>query len=436
MVVYLAQDVAWMLALGVMQCLHLRLWHDQLRAGQVATGLLFGIVCVLAMTDSYVPLPGIAVDGGSVVVGILGLFGGALPSAVALVVVGVYYVWLDSPHVMSVLPMLLVSVGLGLLYRYAVARGRVRTDVQSLLVFGLVLQLCRIGFLAWSPIPENELLLIALGLILVFTPATLLLAMVLQEGGRRDALDRALRESESRFRTLIKDIPGVSVQAYAPDGTTRYWNKASEQLYGFTAEEAIGRNLRDLIIPPFMREGVRQAMEHMFATGEAIPAGELVLRHKDGSQVPVFSSHAFVQSPGRSPEMFCVDIDLSARYRAEAELSIAATAFEAQEGVLVTDPEQRILRVNKAFTQSLGYTDAEALGKTLSLLKSERDTDVYFSAIHRALRRTGKWAGEIWSQRKNGEVFPQWVNINAVYDAAACVSTEGSVSPALVARSR
>ncbi|WP_295960720.1 EAL domain-containing protein [Rhodoferax sp.] len=422
MVVYLAQDVAWMLVLGVMQCLHVRLWHDQLRAGQVATGLLFGVVCVLGMTEPYLPLPGIAVDGGSVVMGILGLFGGVLPSVVALAVVGSYHVWLGSPHIVPVLAVLLGSVGLGLLYRFAVTRGRVRTDVPSLLVFGLVLQLCRIGFLALSPIAGHELLSISAALILVFTPATLLLAMVLQEGQRRDALDMALRESESRFRTLIKDIPGVSVQAYAPDGTTRYWNKASERLYGFTAEEAIGRNLRDLIIPSPMREGVRQAMEHMFATREAIPAGELVLQHKDGSRVPVFSSHAFVQAPGRPPEMFCVDIDLSARYRAEAELSIAATAFEAQEGVLVTDPEQRILRVNRAFTQSLGYSDAEALGKTLSLLKSERDTDVYFSAIQRALRRTGKWAGEIWSRRKNGEVFPQWVNINAVYDVAGEVS--------------
>ncbi|BDT68676.1 hypothetical protein os1_28620 [Comamonadaceae bacterium OS-1] len=422
MVVYLAQDVAWMLVLGVVQCLHVRLWHDQRRAGQVATGLLFGVVCVLGMADPYVPLPGITVDGGSVVMGILGLFGGLLSASVAMVVVAGYHLWRGSPHVAMVFAALLVSVGLGLLYRRAVVRRRASVDVPSLMVFGLVLQLCQIGFLALSPLEPRAIASIATALILVFTPATLLLALVLQEGQRRDALDVALRESETRFRTLIKDIPGVSVQAYAPDGTTRYWNKASERLYGFTAEEAIGRNLRDLIIPPPMREGVRQAMEHMFATREAIPAGELVLQHKDGSGVPVFSSHAFVQAPGRPAEMFCVDIDLSVRYRVEAELAIAATAFEAQEGVLVTDPEQRILRVNKAFTQSLGYSDAEALGKTLALLKSDRDTDVYFIGIQQALRRTGKWAGEIWSRRKNGEVFPQWVNINAVYDAAGEVS--------------
>ena len=417
MVVYLAQDVAWMLVLGVLQCVHVRLLGGHVRLGQWVTGFLFGGVGALGMVTSYSPVPGVATGGFMAVLGIAGLFGGALAGSVAGLFILVCGIWLGSGAMLVTFGLVVLSVGLGLLYRKAVEQGWAQMDVPMLLGFGLALQLLRIGFLALSPLPADQLGSTALALILVLTPATLLLAKLLQEGLRRDALDEALRESEARFQTLIQDIPGVSVQAYAPDGTTLYWNKASERLYGFTAEEAFGRNLRDLIIPPPMREGVRQAMEHMFATREAIPAGELVLQHKDGSRVPVFSSHAFVQARGRPAEMLCVDIDLSARYRAEAELGIAATAFEAQEGVIVTDPEQRILRVNKAFTHSLGYSNAEMLGKTFALLKSERDTEVYFSAIQQALRRVGKWAGEIWSRRKNGEVFPQWVNINAVYDA-------------------
>ena len=218
MVVYLAQDVAWMLVLGVMQCMHVRLWLDRPRAGQVATGLLFGVVCVLGMAEPYMPLPGTAVDGSSVVMGIVGLFGGPLSACVALLVVGAYHLGLGSPHLV-VFAAMLVSVGLGLLYRRAVARGYLRKNVPTLLAFGLLLQLCQIGFLALSPLEPRAMVSTALVLILVFTPATLLLAMVLQEGQRRDALDAALRESEARFRTLIKDIPGVSVQAYAADGT-------------------------------------------------------------------------------------------------------------------------------------------------------------------------------------------------------------------------
>ncbi len=137
----------------------------------------------------------------------------------------------------------------------------------------------------------------------------------------RKQAEVALQESENRFRNLLKNIPAVAVQSYDEDGTTRYWNQASERLYGYRADEAIGRNLVDLIIPAEMHDGVREAMRGMFKTTVPIPAGELSLLRKDGSRVDVFSSHAYVHVPGRSPEMFCVDIDITERKQAEAELN-------------------------------------------------------------------------------------------------------------------
>jgi PAS domain-containing protein len=168
-----------------------------------------------------------------------------------------------------------------LLYRYAVACGWARVDAWQLLVFGLLQQLLGLGSMWLWPghAPAADLFDVGLALVLVMAPAMVFLGLLIQEGQSRDARDLALRESENRFRRLLMDIPSVSVQAYAADGTTRYWNKASEHLYGYTAEEALGRNLTELIIPPEMRDGVRQAMQQMFATQQAIPAGELSLMH-------------------------------------------------------------------------------------------------------------------------------------------------------------
>lgn len=135
----------------------------------------------------------------------------------------------------------------------------------------------------------------------------------------RKRAESALRESELRFRSLLRNIPSISVQGYLEDGTTSYWNQASEQLYGYTADEALGSNLLKLIIPPPMRDTVREHMRHMFATGEVIPAGELQLQRKDGTPVHVFSSHAYIQVPGHPSEMFCIDIDISGRKAAEDE---------------------------------------------------------------------------------------------------------------------
>jgi two-component system sensor histidine kinase/response regulator len=132
--------------------------------------------------------------------------------------------------------------------------------------------------------------------------------------------EAASRESEERFRNLLMDIPSVAVQGYRQDGITTYWNRASELLYGYSRDEAIGRSLLDLIIPEEMHEAVRDAMRGMFETRIPIPAGELSLMRKDRSLVDVFSSHAYVHVPGQPAEMFCLDIDITERKQADAAL--------------------------------------------------------------------------------------------------------------------
>ncbi len=135
----------------------------------------------------------------------------------------------------------------------------------------------------------------------------------------RKRTEVALMESESRFRSLMEDISSVATQGYKLDGTVLFWNRASELLYGYSAEEALGANLLDLIIPEEMREGVAGAMHQMIQSGDPLPAGELLLKRKDGARVPVFSSHVLLNPIGREPELFCLDIDLTERKFAEEQ---------------------------------------------------------------------------------------------------------------------
>ncbi len=134
----------------------------------------------------------------------------------------------------------------------------------------------------------------------------------------RKEAEAAIKESENRFRSLLQDIPSISVQGYQMDGTVIYWNEASEKLYGYTNEEAIGQNILDLIIPPEMQERVAEEIRNMSKTRIAIPPSELSLLKKDGLRVPVFSSHTILNKEGSRPELFCVDLDLSKIKNAEA----------------------------------------------------------------------------------------------------------------------
>ena len=115
---------------------------------------------------------------------------------------------------------------------------------------------------------------------------------------------------EQQFRTILQNVP-TAAQGYGQDGVVLYWNKASERLYGYTAAEAIGRNVLDLIIPKEMRASVELGMRQMLETGVVVPSGELSLMCKDGSRAEVFSSHYLVRAPTGEPELFCIDVDLT-----------------------------------------------------------------------------------------------------------------------------
>jgi PAS domain S-box-containing protein len=135
----------------------------------------------------------------------------------------------------------------------------------------------------------------------------------------RKQMEEALRESEKRFRQILEDVSNIAVQGYDEERRVTFWNKASEKLYGYTEEEALGDKLEDLIIPPNMREQVQRFVQRWIEFGEKIPAGENNLVGKNGKDVPVFSSHAMIET-ANGKEMFCLDVDLASIKKAEKAL--------------------------------------------------------------------------------------------------------------------
>lgn len=127
----------------------------------------------------------------------------------------------------------------------------------------------------------------------------------------------ALKESEERFRTLLQGVPSVAVQGFRPDYTVISWNEAATRMFGFTADEAMGKDIRELLIPPDVREEVTGTCDRMAMTGIPGPAAELDLLHKDGFRVPVLVSNAVVKIPGKNTLLFFIGIDLTERKKAE-----------------------------------------------------------------------------------------------------------------------
>lgn len=123
--------------------------------------------------------------------------------------------------------------------------------------------------------------------------------------------EQKLASSEARFRQLLQNIPNVAVQGYDAEGKVQYWNTASEMLYGYSKEEAVGKKLYDLIIFPEELTEVKANLKRMISTGQNIPSGEMLRKHKNGSEVEVYSSHVLINLLSGERELFCVDVDIA-----------------------------------------------------------------------------------------------------------------------------
>ena len=110
------------------------------------------------------------------------------------------------------------------------------------------------------------------------------------------------------------------------------------------------------------------------------------------------------------------------RKRTEQDLRIAAAAFESQEAMMITDANSVIQQVNQAFTKITGYTAADVLGQTPSLLQSGLHDADFYRAMWDSIHHTDGWQGEIWDRRKNGELYPTWLTISAVKDKNGTVT--------------
>ncbi len=129
---------------------------------------------------------------------------------------------------------------------------------------------------------------------------------------------------------------------------------------------------------------------------------------------------SFVVCPGYEQSLSKVFVslfDITQRKRDEESLRLAASVFStSQEGILISDADNRIIDVNPAFTHLTGYSREEALGRNPGFLSAGRQEPVFYAEMWQSLNTTGEWQGELWNRRKTGEVFPELLSIVAVRD--------------------
>ncbi|MDO9226146.1 MAG: EAL domain-containing protein [Pseudomonadota bacterium] len=230
-------------------------------------------------------------------------------------------------------------------------------------------------------------------------------------------MQRALRE-EHDFIDAVLDTVGAIVLVMDRDGRVVRFNRACEEVSGYRAEELVGTHFWEKLLPPEQIERVSQVFTQL-------TAGHFPNQHEnhwrtrdDGRRLIAWSNTCIVDANGQVHYVIATGIDVTDTRAAEAELRLAARVFEhAGEAIMVTDADNRIVKVNPAFTAITGYAAEEVLGETPARFKSGRHDAAFYLAMWHSLAETDAWEGEIWDRRRDGGIYPKWLTISAMRDS-------------------
>jgi len=226
----------------------------------------------------------------------------------------------------------------------------------------------------------------------------------------RKLTEQTLQDSEARYRRFAEELPlGIII---TQDGLIKYVNKTATQLFGYSEEELVEKPFLPFVCEADRGWLIELHQRRMQGLKVESPYVVGVLR-KEGT-VRQWQIHtSTIEWNGRLSALGSI-ADITERREYEQQLRIAATTFESQEGMLVTDAKKIILKVNRSFCNITGYTPEEVIGKSTRILGSGHHVSDFYANMWNKINTTGSWEGDIWDRRKNGELYPAHLTITAV----------------------
>ncbi|MEN0105583.1 MAG: EAL domain-containing protein [Pseudomonas sp.] len=239
-----------------------------------------------------------------------------------------------------------------------------------------------------------------------------------------DAASHALSKSEARLALALE----------ASELGMWDWNLITDEVHHSRLKEIFGldpeavtvmlRDLKPRLHPedlPLLR---RTLVEHMKGLSDGYQI-EYRVRHANDQWLWIEDRGRAVErdASGRVTRMLGTRRDISAWKMRDEEQRLAGIVFEAaSEGIIILDPDYKVLAVNQAYSDVTGYSAAEVHGQTVARMIVSRDNRRQYELIRQELELSGKWQGELVETRKNGELYPQWLQLNVVRDARGRVS--------------
>ena len=222
--------------------------------------------------------------------------------------------------------------------------------------------------------------------------------------------------SQIRLHTHLLASVEQAVIATDLDGVIIYWNPFAEKLYGWTSAEVLGRRVLDVTPTETSHKQAEEIMVSLMKD-ESL-SGEFWVRRRDGQSIPVHVTN----SPIRDEQNQLIGIigistDITEQKKVEQALKLSAMVYQAiGEAIMVFDAECHIVTVNPAFTRLTGYAEAQLVGQTTDLFTCNHNAHFLPDELRQPLAKTGHWQGMIEMRLRSGDVCPQWLTIDTIYD--------------------
>ena len=365
----IVNNITLLLVLGFLYSVSIRRWDIRTLKGQCIAGLLFGLVAVIGMVVPVQYSPGLIFDGRTILLGTVGLFGGGLAAAVAVVMTGLLRIWQGGVGQWAGVATILSSALFGLLFRRMQIQFGWNRNNLFLYASGLVIHLSMLACMLLLPesIRWKVLSDISLPVLLVYPFATMLYGRLIVELEARNEAADELKESQQLYEALAESsTAGIGLRDEA--GRFAYVNKMMATMLEVPEpNQLLGLPYLDFVHPEDREESRRRI--------EANQIGEVASR-REHRLVSLTGNVIWVESTGvpilRNDNKYIMGVfqDCTARRRMEQTLReneerYRAVMQQSNESILLVDIEtRRILEVNPHCVEAFGYSEAELLAMT------------------------------------------------------------------------
>ena len=220
-----------------------------------------------------------------------------------------------------------------------------------------------------------------------------------------------------RFVAAIELSPSVAVHSQDRNGIVRFWNRACAELTGIAAAEAIGQPFVSLVSHLDRQAEFDATIAEVWRTGEAVKAREWHVELRDGRRLWLHSSHFPVPGDGETRQVFCMEVDVTARKELEESLRQAGQVFDhARDAILLVDREHRVLAANRAYTELTGYPAEDVIGVELPRLRLGVQGRGFCDRLRDHVDSHGHWEGELRGMRRDGSAIPVRAVLSAITD--------------------